>query len=79
VSQVVQQNSATAEESAAASEELSSQSSMLSGLIGQFKLRGSSGSGAYLPRAVEETVSIESAAPRMALDTISHVESRDKY
>jgi methyl-accepting chemotaxis protein len=39
VAQVVQQNSATAEESAAASEELSGQSSMLRQLIAQFKLR----------------------------------------
>ncbi len=39
VAQVVQQNSATAEESAAASEELSGQSVMLKGLIGQFRLR----------------------------------------
>ncbi|MDR1245951.1 MAG: methyl-accepting chemotaxis protein, partial [Clostridiales Family XIII bacterium] len=79
VSQVVQQNSATAEESAAASEELSSQSSMLSGLIGQFKLRGATGSGAYLSRAVEEPVPIESVTPRIALDAKSYVESHDKY
>ncbi|MGE4214162.1 MAG: methyl-accepting chemotaxis protein [Anaerotignaceae bacterium] len=37
---VVQTNSATAEESAAASEELSSQSHMLKELIGNFKLKG---------------------------------------
>ena len=40
VAQVVQQNSATAEESAAASEEMSSQSSMLQQLVSQFKLKG---------------------------------------
>jgi len=45
VAQVVQQNSATAEESAAASEEMSGQSDMLQQLIGQFKLKGSSGMG----------------------------------
>ncbi|MDR0468878.1 MAG: methyl-accepting chemotaxis protein [Peptococcaceae bacterium] len=43
VAQVVQQNSATAEESAAASEEMSSQSDMLQQLIARFKLRKSSG------------------------------------
>ncbi|MDR0862701.1 MAG: HAMP domain-containing methyl-accepting chemotaxis protein [Oscillospiraceae bacterium] len=41
VAQVVQQNSATAQESAAASEELSGQSAMLTELIEQFKLRDS--------------------------------------
>jgi methyl-accepting chemotaxis protein len=40
IAQVVQQNSATAEESAAASEEMSSQSQTLRDLIAQFKLRG---------------------------------------
>jgi methyl-accepting chemotaxis protein len=44
VAQVVQQNSATAEESAAASEEMSGQSIMLEELIAQFKLKDS-GSG----------------------------------
>ncbi|MCL2047013.1 MAG: methyl-accepting chemotaxis protein [Oscillospiraceae bacterium] len=41
VAQVVQQNSATAQESAAASEEMSSQSQMLSQLISQFRLKES--------------------------------------
>ncbi|MDR0490620.1 MAG: methyl-accepting chemotaxis protein [Oscillospiraceae bacterium] len=40
VAQVVQLNSATSEESAAASEQMSSQSSILEGLISQFKLKG---------------------------------------
>jgi methyl-accepting chemotaxis protein len=35
---VVQQNSATAQESAAASEEMSGQASVLQNLIGRFKL-----------------------------------------
>ncbi|MCL1983750.1 MAG: methyl-accepting chemotaxis protein [Clostridiales bacterium] len=50
VAQVIQQNSATAEESAAASEEMSSQSNMLQELISHFKLRsgGSIYSGARL-------------------------------
>lgn len=39
ISSVVQTNSATAEESAAASEELSGQAQMLNSLVGQFKLR----------------------------------------
>ena len=39
VAQVIQQNSATAEESAAASEEMSGQSTMLESLVAQFKLR----------------------------------------
>lgn len=39
ISDVVQTNSATAEESAAASEELSSQSQLMNGLVGQFKLK----------------------------------------
>jgi methyl-accepting chemotaxis protein len=40
VAQVVQQNSATAEESAAASEEMSGQSNLLQQLISEFKLKG---------------------------------------
>lgn len=40
VSQVVQTNSATAEESAAASQELSGQAEMLKAMVGAFKLKG---------------------------------------
>jgi methyl-accepting chemotaxis protein len=40
VTEVVQQNSATAEQSAAASEEMSGQATMLEELINQFKLKG---------------------------------------
>ena len=40
VAQVIQRNSATSEESAAASEEMSSQSALLEGLTSQFKLKG---------------------------------------
>lgn len=43
ISSVIQTNSATAEESAAASEELSGQSQMLKDLIGQFRLTPSAG------------------------------------
>ena len=42
VSQVTQTNSATAEESAAASEELSSQATILKDMVGRFTLRGQS-------------------------------------
>lgn len=42
ISSVVQTNSATAEESAAASEQLSSQSQIMKSLVGRFKLKGSS-------------------------------------
>ena len=41
VAQVIHQNSATAQESAAASEEMSSQSTMLQGLVSQFRLKSS--------------------------------------
>ncbi len=44
ISSVVQTNSATAEESAAASEELSGQAQMLKDLVGEFKLKDSMGS-----------------------------------
>jgi len=48
VAQVIQQNSATAQESAAASEEMSSQSNMLENLISQFKLKN--GASLNLPQ-----------------------------
>ncbi|MDR0858626.1 MAG: methyl-accepting chemotaxis protein [Oscillospiraceae bacterium] len=55
VAQVVQSNSATAEESAAASEEMSGQSSILNELIGRFKIGGTTIGGgskrAALPKA----------------------------
>ena len=54
ISSVVQTNSATAEESAASSEELSSQAQILKGLVGQFKLRETNGvQDSYAPRAQE--------------------------
>ena len=50
----MQTNSATAEESAASSEELSSQAQILKGLVGQFKLRETNGvQDSYAPRAQE--------------------------
>ncbi|MDR2132786.1 MAG: bacteriohemerythrin [Clostridiales Family XIII bacterium] len=52
ITQVVRMNTATAEESAAASEELSSQSAVLSGLIGRFTLKAGAGAkGRALPLA----------------------------
>jgi len=49
VAQVVQQNSATAEQSAAASEEMSSQSTMLEELISQFKIKNQNAGMRALP------------------------------
>jgi len=54
VAQVVQQNSATAEESAAASEEMSGQSDVLQQLIAQFRLRESSAMYRSLPSAQKQ-------------------------
>jgi methyl-accepting chemotaxis protein len=53
VAQVVQQNSATAEESAAASQEMSGQALVMEELISRFKLKNSSGNslGAFTPAA----------------------------
>jgi len=62
VAQVVQQNSATAEESAAASEEMSSQSTMLEELISQFKLK-SAGFGTALPARSKKAAEALPAAP----------------
>lgn len=45
ISSVIQTNSATAEESAAASEELSGQAQLLKELVGRFKLRGTGSKG----------------------------------
>lgn len=47
ISSVVQTNSATAEESAAASEELSGQAQIMKSLVGRFKLKGEAQTGAY--------------------------------
>jgi methyl-accepting chemotaxis protein len=68
VAQVVQQNSATAEESAAASEELNSQSVMLTNLVGQFKIRGAS--DMYLPASNEKSGDSDRyGAPEIMLGT----------
>ena len=60
VAQVVQQNSATAQESAAASQQMSGQSDMLQQLISQFKLKSISGYGQSLPPA--KKLALESAS-----------------
>ncbi|WP_277668357.1 methyl-accepting chemotaxis protein [Caproiciproducens galactitolivorans] len=54
ISSVVQTNSATAEESAASSQELSDQAKVLKQLVGNFKIRKSSGS-AVLPAGNSQT------------------------
>lgn len=54
ISSVIQTNSATAEESAAASEELFSQSSLLKSLVGRFRLKGISSSSMSQPVSVSE-------------------------
>ena len=51
VAQVIQQNSATAQESAASSEEMSSQSILLQELISRFKLKGGSSRMALPPQS----------------------------
>ena len=57
VASVVQTNSATAEQSAAASQELSGQANMLRSLVGQFKLvKGRSGYAAEKPAAYHSDV-----------------------
>jgi len=56
VAVVIQQNSATAEESAAASQEMSGQSSILEEMIGQFKLKGTEAVRDNKQSAVENLV-----------------------
>ncbi len=66
ISSVVQTNAATAQQSAAASEELSSQSSLLEGLIARFKLRDDD--APYVDDAVPPQYA-EASAPRAAADS----------
>ncbi|MCL2222169.1 MAG: methyl-accepting chemotaxis protein, partial [Oscillospiraceae bacterium] len=70
----VQQNSATAEESAAASEEMSGQSIMLEELISRFKLKNSSGSY-NLPAAPIPS----STAPAEEPTTVSDSDFSDNF
>ena len=55
---MVQQNSATAEESAASSEEMSGQAEVMAGLVSQFKLRDSAASH-RLSQPTQELPSLE--------------------
>ena len=68
VSSVVQTNSATAEQSAAASEELSGQAQMLKGLVGKFRLKQETG-------MVREEV----PAPEKAAEPVKPVRGGGKY
>ena len=79
VAQVVQSNSATAEESAAASEELSSQAEMLKEMVSKFKLSKGvlalPGAAGIQGKAPRENTSKKKSAPRILLGD----EGNDKY
>ena len=64
VAQVIQQNSATAEEAAASSEEMSSQSALLQGLIAQFRIKNEPEGYRSLPSA-EKAAKNRYTAPKM--------------
>ena len=66
VAHVIQQNSATAEESAAASEELSGQAELLKQLVDTFKLRSKSNTTTVVAASPAET--IEKTAPEPSID-----------
>ena len=74
VSQVTQTNSATAEESAAAREELSGQAAMLKEMVGRFSLRGLSQGRAQkdfqpaAPQAAPRDLRPAAGKPRIALN-----------
>jgi methyl-accepting chemotaxis protein len=74
VSQVTQSNSATAEQSAAASEELSGQASMLKEMVGKFSLRGMAQGRVQkdfqpaMPPAAPKDVKSASGKPKIALN-----------
>ena len=79
VAQVVQSNSATAEESAAASEELSSQAEMLKEMVSKFKLSKGvlalPGAAGIQGKAPRENTAKKKSAPRILLGD----EGNDKY
>jgi X-X-X-Leu-X-X-Gly heptad repeat protein len=81
VAQVVQQNSATAEESAAASQQLSGQSAMLNSLIAQFNLK--SAPSQRMPRAKEILdAPARRGAPEISLEAVGYggyAAATDKY
>ncbi|MCI8915112.1 MAG: methyl-accepting chemotaxis protein, partial [Oscillospiraceae bacterium] len=70
ISSVVQTNSATSEESAAASEELSSQAALMKELLSRFKLRQDS----YMAKAQP---AYSAAAPAASYDDYDAAPSRD--
>jgi len=77
VAQVVQQNSATAQESAAASEQMSGQSDLLQELISQFKLKTGSGFNQGLPAA--KRLARESASSSGRTDLIEISDSSSDF
>ena len=68
VAHVVQQNSATAEESAAASEELSGQAELLKQLVDTFKLRSKGGSKSVSATAPPKAPEPTRTAPKPSID-----------
>ncbi len=68
ISSVVQTNSATAEQSAAASEELSGQSNILKNLVAKFKLSSNVSSGSYSAPAPSYSEPAMSSAPEASYD-----------
>lgn len=75
ISSVVQTNSATAQQSAAASEELSGQAQILKELVKKFRLEGSSPSSAYVPQHVSASSDDYSAG----VQDSSYFGGNDKY
>ena len=87
ISSVIQTNSATAQESAAASEELYSQSSLLKSLVGRFRLKKMAGPMATapvasispdpipiaepIPEPISDTVIVPAPAPKAAVTPVS--------
>lgn len=65
---MVQQNSATAEESAAASEELSGQAELLKQLVDTFKLRGKAGAKSVSAAAPIKAPEPTRPAPEPSID-----------
>ncbi len=77
ISEVVQTNSATAEQSAAASEELSGQAQMLKGMISHFKLPGTQDGFPMAPLQVES--SYEDSKPAAPQYGSNNPNFSDKY
>lgn len=77
VSQVVQNNSATAEQSAAASEELSSQAELLKQMVGQFKIKKGAAFGSTVRLIESSGFNSKETAPKIRIDLDSN--EYDKY